>query len=487
MVFSDSLATDQIIVGVVSIAGSLVIILTYILFPNLRKLRYVELVFYVAINDLVASIGLALGPVPNDSFACWFQALSSDINYVSAAFWTTVILYQIYLVVIERGTVLKNMTYIHLFCWGWPVVLSLLPLSTSTYNNPDDESVWCFVADRRGSPEWTELFWIIFSFFFWIWLTMVVNLVQIILIVLKLRNMNVVTSVVKSTVRKLIYYPLITLLCWTLNTVSNMYLISTNSSLSGVSASWGMVSDLGILLALSQGIFNAFVFVGMNTIVREHWAELFHRIFQFFCCCRVVKERAVLRTNSSSTEFEGTAKRMKPSVFELEMSDKHSESTHNPNREEHDTNRDTSHSLFRDTFMGGDNGVRLSAYFSVSLPVEDEMDYIGNIYAQEAPVVSVNNDNNHIVNSAKNSRTARRSDESVRDSNFMRQSSLGGFIRGSLAMFMPATHINDTRESTTGGTDSTSEQSVECGTLSEYGERMSDRETVVSTVNPLYN
>lgn len=42
--------------------------------------------------------------------------------------------------------------------------------------------------------------------------------------------------------------------------------------------------------------------------------------------------------------------------------------------------RESTADLFRDTFAADkrpDQGVRLSAYFSVSLPVEDQSDYIG--------------------------------------------------------------------------------------------------------------
>ena len=112
---SSSLAYDEIAAGSASACGSLIIILTYLLFSNLRKLRYIELVFYVAVNDFIASIGLALGPSPNDSFACWFQGLSSTINFISSAFWTVIILYQVYLVVVQNGKVLQNMFWIHVF------------------------------------------------------------------------------------------------------------------------------------------------------------------------------------------------------------------------------------------------------------------------------------------------------------------------------------------------------------------------------------
>lgn len=43
--------------AIFSVFGSFSVILTYAIFPDLRRLRYVELVFYVAVNDLLAAIG----------------------------------------------------------------------------------------------------------------------------------------------------------------------------------------------------------------------------------------------------------------------------------------------------------------------------------------------------------------------------------------------------------------------------------------------
>lgn len=101
------------ITGLISLFGSFLVIATYFMFADLRRLRYIELVFYVSINDAIASIGkskqqqrssnfvsyfiphkfvgAALGPVPDDTFACWFQGLTTTANYVSSALWTTVI------------------------------------------------------------------------------------------------------------------------------------------------------------------------------------------------------------------------------------------------------------------------------------------------------------------------------------------------------------------------------------------------------------
>lgn len=139
----------QHIVGSLAAAGCFTVILTYLTFRDLRSLRYIELVFYVSLNDMIASIGLALGGSRSGSFVCTFQAIVTNMNYLSAIFWTTVIAYQLWLAVHYNHTIQQGkMFVIHLICWGLPLIVTLLPLTTNEFGNADDESTWCFIADR---------------------------------------------------------------------------------------------------------------------------------------------------------------------------------------------------------------------------------------------------------------------------------------------------------------------------------------------------
>lgn len=81
--------------GAISGISALSVVLTYFLFSDLRKLRYIELVFYVAVNDFFGSVALAVGPVRGGSIACWFQGIVSNFCYVSSILWKTAISYQV--------------------------------------------------------------------------------------------------------------------------------------------------------------------------------------------------------------------------------------------------------------------------------------------------------------------------------------------------------------------------------------------------------
>jgi hypothetical protein len=50
----------------------------------------------------------------------------------------------------------------HVFCWGFPIIVTLLPFISGNYGGSDDDGgSWCFVVDDDRSGEWdrTIYFW----------------------------------------------------------------------------------------------------------------------------------------------------------------------------------------------------------------------------------------------------------------------------------------------------------------------------------------
>lgn len=137
-----------------SIVGSLALIATFVLNSNVRKYRHAQFVFYVTVNDLFAATGLALGYSYDGSIACWYQGITSNYNFLSGTLWNTAIAFQLYWI-IYGGTRFEDTTRIHIICWGFPIITTLLPLTTNTYGNADaDKEGWCFIGNRATSPSW---------------------------------------------------------------------------------------------------------------------------------------------------------------------------------------------------------------------------------------------------------------------------------------------------------------------------------------------
>ena len=58
-----------------SMTMSLLTIGSFVIFSDLRKLRYVELLTYVAFNDVLFSICTLMGNMKEGSIGCYFQGI----------------------------------------------------------------------------------------------------------------------------------------------------------------------------------------------------------------------------------------------------------------------------------------------------------------------------------------------------------------------------------------------------------------------------
>ncbi len=268
------------IVGAISCFGCFTVIITYLTFADIRCLRYVELVFYVSLNDIIASVGVALGASPTNSVECWYQGLTSNINYLSSILWTSVISYQLWLVV-HQGVTLqkKDMQIIHVVCWGFPVVVALLPLTTNTYGNEDDQSAWCFISELNSSPSWGLLLWEMLSFYLWVWVAIIVN------VVLLFRTRGLLSAIlvagnadveaarnITNKINKLIWYPRILILCWLPSTIVDLSKIFYTPDENSEGNVYG--NRISTVFAVSQGWLLAVAFFTMNPIIRYKWRGL---------------------------------------------------------------------------------------------------------------------------------------------------------------------------------------------------------------------
>ena len=127
---SQSLAM-QVMSGL-SAAASGLIVLSYMIFPKMRGKIYFEIQVYVAISNVLTSLGSAVGVVPTGSFACWFQGIVTNVFTLTSLTWTIVISFLLYWI-IQRGKQFSLDYRIHLLCWLLPVLVTVLPMTNATY------------------------------------------------------------------------------------------------------------------------------------------------------------------------------------------------------------------------------------------------------------------------------------------------------------------------------------------------------------------
>ena len=294
-----------------AIISSTAVALTYILFRDLRKLRYIEIMFYVSTNNIIASIGGSLGPVRTLSPACWFQGITTNANYVIASMWITVLTAQVFLAVFW-GVVIRDMTYIHMFIWTVPLLFTLLPLSTNTYGNPGGlkhtdpngnwvrrEESWCFIVtttddlpsnvNRVNETQYQrniEMVWDFLAFYFWIYGCTVACIVMTILILWKtsrsvpvegagarsMQRRNTHSAQIKTSVKRLLIYPVVSSICYFIPFVSDMC-IANHGCGYGELVSTGLSAAGNVSLLLS-GFFLSVAFFVVNPIATRKWLRL---------------------------------------------------------------------------------------------------------------------------------------------------------------------------------------------------------------------
>lgn len=242
-----------------SMTMSLLTIGSFVIFSDLRKLRYVELLTYVAFNDVLFSICTLMGNMKEGSIGCYFQGIVGSASCVSSAFWTTVITYQLYVACV-RGRIIRGLKWYRVASVAGPLVFALLPLTTNTYA-PDGVANYCFV-DSKGM----YVMWRIASFYIWILLGVTIQIVLLLLVfrrVFDLKKSSNNLSKIWSSVSKLFSYPLLFIICWSPDA-------SINLNARDESPPAALVK-FAIMTMILQGTFFGIVFFASNKVVRNRW------------------------------------------------------------------------------------------------------------------------------------------------------------------------------------------------------------------------
>lgn len=271
-----------------SAAASFVIVVVYNMNGHLQKVSFNKIIYFICSCDLFASLGMALGHPRDDSTKCWVQAIVTNIFPVAGVFWTTILSYMVYMNVYKQSPIDVFSWECYCVCWGTPIILTLLPLTTNSYGYEGNaNSGWCFIDERSDSPSWTLTFWVALSFYFWMWGALVLYCGLFVVMFLELRRISVantamagkegqaspdadstVENLVISNIRKFAWYPGNVLLCWSLPCIADIM----SSRHRQQSSLLDVISDITPTLL---GILNVIAFICTNKEVRDKCLILF--------------------------------------------------------------------------------------------------------------------------------------------------------------------------------------------------------------------
>lgn len=326
-----------------SMLGSLLIILTYILFSDLRTTSRLLLVFLSFMDlgtALANSIGMAMD-YKHTSEGCKIQAAFAVFCSMSSYFWTAAIAFYLYLTIVrEKQSLAKKLVKVfHIVAWGVPFIIVVLAgalnvLGYEDVNLSDNKSSstvtggWCFIRKSPGpksernqshfttrsdkAPVWYDKqwfeFWVMIAGGAWQIAAFIFCVVIYILIKIHIYREKHGTShtfitreslrVVYTVDRKLTFIPIVFLLLyvWTLIRIFGRF--SGNDNIAG---NKGLIVLEGIADCL-QGATNALIFCLFTKAVRDHYITTIRLCCQSVipCCQRERKMIINQRKNQRS-------------------------------------------------------------------------------------------------------------------------------------------------------------------------------------------
>ena len=200
-----------------------ILFVTYTLNPDLRKLVYVEMIFYEILSCACAGIGYMMGPtLQNYTWQCWFQGIVVNYFTLASVFWIVIVAFQLNKIV-NKGKIVKNLRKGHLFCWGFPLIPTFLPLCDTRYMYGKFQAQgFCMVSpvDDENSNATINDMWTILTMYAWIWFAIIAVFALLCKVVYKFHQQG---SHVSKQLRQIVYvlgvYPVVLVICWTVSTI----------------------------------------------------------------------------------------------------------------------------------------------------------------------------------------------------------------------------------------------------------------------------
>lgn len=246
---------------------SLAVIVTIMFFRRMQIGKFMPIILYISVCDLGQNIASSFGFPDDQTDLCWAQGILAAFFTISGWFWTTLLLFRIYSLVRYSKCHLST-RHMHMIAWGMGTFLTLIPLTSVDYGAGPTQSQWCLLVPRAGYPRWWATFWAFCSFFAWLFILSGLMFAWHIIIRIKFRNSPMI-DVIKRTYDKVYLYPVVMVLCWSLNFVCDMIDFRENDS---------TFTAISMLCGVSNGILSAMIFLWKSEEARARWSNYFRPV-----------------------------------------------------------------------------------------------------------------------------------------------------------------------------------------------------------------
>jgi len=254
--------------SVLSLLGSLFIVISYLTFPKLRKANG-ALIFWLSFCDFFSSLAYFAIPVANGNDYCYAQGFIIQFFQIASFIWTASIALALYVVIVRNKSpnigISHLVKYLHLVAWLFASVdvgigAWLHMFGDANYEEPGSHPSWCWIKSDMN----LEKFLLYFLPFTLVW---IFNAIVYILV------SKTIHKVVKSeelrgrAFRRMRLYLLVFMLCigvGAINRLQNFF------------APGNPIFVLNVFdatLSPLQGFLNSVVY-GMNRQLRKGWRNV---------------------------------------------------------------------------------------------------------------------------------------------------------------------------------------------------------------------
>jgi len=212
---NEALSAIRIIASTISMLGSGFIIAMYLAYRDLRKFAF-KLVVMLSICDVILGIGNYMGDGNQDNSTCHVQGFVIQFGSISGVFWTAVIAYCIWEVVLHRTNNLNiedKMNTFHIAVWGSSFVLSIVPFFSNSYGDADG---WCWISKYGKHSEVWGTTWRMICFYIPLWITIVL------IIVIYRRTLRVLDRSAE-TFKRMRWYPMVLVATYFFATIDRVW------------------------------------------------------------------------------------------------------------------------------------------------------------------------------------------------------------------------------------------------------------------------
>lgn len=292
--------------AVVSMLSSMSVLLTALLFPEMRNRLFMRLILYIALTNMLGCLVSSFGFPHDRSPLCTMQSFFAPYFFMSSWLWTTLLAHQLFTVATQARFGIQHY-YMHAISWLLPLLLCLLPLSTNRYGRDDDDgdpTSWCYIAGDSYNGE----IWRIVNYILPLCICLTTMIYYSARTFWLFYSSGLQRADLYATVHALMLYPLAMIITWGPNLLLIILLTSKAVRMHSNNDSGVSVLNASSILCTQSGTITAAIFFYKSREARYRWGRLLASYSWFQCCCYYCdccnSSAGITHTNSSTTGSE---------------------------------------------------------------------------------------------------------------------------------------------------------------------------------------